>query len=37
VPRSEPVESSGLKWINLADLSQLPISVPVRKIIDSLR
>jgi adenine-specific DNA glycosylase len=36
-PPSAQAESSGIKWINLADFSQLPISVPVRKIIDSLR
>lgn len=36
-PPSAQAESSGIKWINLTDFSQLPISVPVRKIIDSLR
>ena len=30
-------ERSGLKWINLNDQSQLPISVPVRKIFKLLR
>ena len=35
--RCSKEERSGLKWINLNDQSQLPISVPVRKIFKLLR